>query len=93
MEMTDDVHTPFILEYETALGRIIAVNMAHMKRREAREKRDSVFEEIVKTNKGILLHNLTYVIILFEILECSLAVFLSQVRKQSTREKVAWYMY
>ena len=45
---------PFILDYDTAFGRIIAVNMAHLKRQEAREKRDTTFEEIVKTNQGTL---------------------------------------
>lgn len=40
------------------MGRIIAVNMAHMKRRAARNKRDSVFEEIERTNKGTELHYL-----------------------------------
>ena len=48
----------FFLEYETEMGRIIAVNMAHMKRRAARNKRDSVFEEIERTNKGTQLHYL-----------------------------------
>lgn len=47
---------PFILDYDTAFGRIIAVNMAHLKRQEARERRDTTFEEIVKTNQGTSLH-------------------------------------
>lgn len=41
------------------MGRIIAVNMAHMRRSAAREKRDSVFEEIESTNKGTQLYYLT----------------------------------
>jgi len=52
------MHTLFILEYQTTFGRIIAVNMAHMKRKQAREKRDTMFEEIIKANQGISQHNI-----------------------------------
>ena len=34
------------------MGHIIAVNIAHMKQRAAKEKRDSVFKEIERNNEG-----------------------------------------
>ena len=41
------------LEYETEMGRILAVNMVHMKRQAAvREKRGNVFKEIEKNNES-----------------------------------------
>lgn len=74
-------------EYETEHGRIIAVNMAHLKRQAARMKRESVFKEIETNNEEKHLKLYQGDIQLDPELEQLLRIKKEKVKRNAIREK------